>query len=149
MTATAAGVFRRTALERADQRVAWERSDQAFFAAGACHILAWTCRESYPEEPIGIAAVRFPGERQVFHAFATWNGWAFDHSGWNREGDLLAANADFEGGPLEVVEIDADLAEFCDEHYSRMPHQYWRDPRPRARAYLGLHSPPWAGAPAP
>ncbi len=92
---------------------------------------------------------RSPRSATVRSASNIWNGWAFDHSGWNREGDLLAANADFEGGPLEVVEIDADLAEFCDEHYSRMPHQYWRDPRPRARAYLGLHSPPWAGAPAP
>jgi len=36
-----AGMFRRTPEERADQEVSWRRTDQAFFAAGACHILAW------------------------------------------------------------------------------------------------------------
>ncbi|MBE1611454.1 hypothetical protein [Actinopolymorpha pittospori] len=32
--------YRRTPAQRADQRLAWERPDEAFFASGACHILA-------------------------------------------------------------------------------------------------------------
>ena len=103
MTAQAAGMFRRTEVERSDQRVAWERPDQAFFAAGACHVLAWACRDAYPDRLIGIEAVRFVGEQQVFHTYATWNGWTFDHSGWNPEPQLFAANTDFEGHPLERV----------------------------------------------
>lgn len=144
VTAIAAGTFRRTPIERADQRIAWERRDQAFFAAGACHVLAWTCRESYPDRDIGIAAIRFPGEPHAFHAFATWNGWAYDHAGWNLEADVLAANAQFEGRPAELLRIDSDLAEYCAEHASRMPDQYWRDPLPRARAYVARHAPPWS-----
>lgn len=143
MAVTAAGAFRRTAIERADQRIAWERTDQAFFAAGACHILAWVCRDAYPERSIGIAGVRFAGEWQVFHVYAVWDGWAFDHSGWNPEPHLLVANTDFEGRPLESVTITEDLAEFCRQHYSRMPHQYWQDPLRRARAYVERHRPPW------
>ena len=142
--ATAAGAFRRTPIERSDQRVAWERSDQAFFAAGACHILAWACRDSYRNRPIGIAAMRLPGERYVFHVYATWDGWAFDHSGWNSEAHLLLVNSEFEGRPLDRVEITSDLAEFCERHHSRMPNQYWRDPLPRAREYVGRYVPPWA-----
>lgn len=143
MEATAAGRYRRTPLERADQRVSWERSDQAFFAAGACHILAWVCRESHLERSIGITGLRFAAEQQVFHVYATWNGWAFDHSGWNRESQLLMVNEDFEGRPLERLTIAGDLAALCAEHYSRMPDQYWRDPVPRARDYLVRYPPPW------
>jgi hypothetical protein len=145
MTAHAAGIFRRTGIERSDQRVAWERTDQAFFAAGACHVLAWACRDAYADRSIGVEAVRFAGEQQVFHTYATWNGWTFDHSGWLPEPQLFTANTDFEGHPLERVEIAVGLAQFCEQHNHRMPHQYWRDPRQRARDYVGRHQPPWAG----
>ncbi|MEV6526573.1 hypothetical protein AB0M43_32040 [Longispora sp. NPDC051575] len=143
MTATASGAFRRTPIERSDQRVSWERTDQAFFASGACHILAWTCRDLYPDRPIGIAAARFVGERPLLHTYALWNDWAFDQSGWNPERQLLAVNAEFEGHPLERTLITSSLAEFCDRHTHRMPHQYWADPLPRARAYVSRHVPPW------
>lgn len=139
----AAGAFRRTAIERSDQRVAWERTDQAFFAAGACHILAWVCRDTYPDRLIEVAAVRLAGELPVVHTYAVWGGWAFDHAGWNPEQQVLAVNAAFEGHPLERVPISTDLAEFCAEHHHRMPDGYWRDPIPRARAYVGRHLPPW------
>jgi hypothetical protein len=141
--ATAAGKYRRTPLERADQRVSWERPDQAFFAAGACHILAWVCREAHPKRSVGVTGLRFAAEQQVFHVYATWNDWAFDHSGWNTESQLFMVNQAFEGRPLERVTITATLAAFCEEHRSRMPTQYWRDPLPRAREYLGRYPPPW------
>lgn len=143
MSARAAGEFRRTEIERSDQRVAWERPDRAFFAAGACHVLAWACRDTYTERAIGIEALRFEGEQQVFHTYAIWDGWTFDHSGWNREPELVAANAAFEGRPLERVAIAVDLAAFCEQHDHRMPHHYWHDPVQRARDYVARHQPPW------
>jgi hypothetical protein len=139
----AAGRFRRTPLERADQRVAWERTDQAFFAAGACHVLAWVCRDAHPDRGIDLAAIRFREEATAFHVFAVWEGWAYDHAGWNPEPELLAANEEFEGRPIERIAITSSLAEFCAEHVSRMPEQYWSDPLPRAREYLARHEPPW------
>jgi hypothetical protein len=142
--ASAAGKFRRTPIERVDQRVSWERPDQAFFAAGACHILAWACRESHPERRIGITGLRPAGQQQVAHVYAIWNGWAFDHSGWNREQQLFEVNQDFERRPLERVAITADLSVFCAEHTHRMPHQYWQDPLLRAHEYLARYAPPWA-----
>ncbi|MEV4622240.1 hypothetical protein AB0J74_26450 [Asanoa sp. NPDC049573] len=66
----AAGEFRRTPLERSDQRVSWQRPDQA-------------------------------------------------------------------------VPITVGLAAFCAGHVHRMPHGYWDDPLPRARAYLRRRTPPW------
>lgn len=88
--------------------------------------------------------MRFEGEQQAFHTYATWSSWTFDHSGWNREPQLLEVNTDFEGHPLERITITVGLAEFCEQHYHRMPHQYWRNPSQRARAYVGRHQPPWA-----
>lgn len=88
--------------------------------------------------------MRFEGEQQVFHTYATWNGWTFDHSGWNPEPQLLAVSTAFEGHSLERIEITVGPAAFCEQHCHRMPHQYWRDPLPRARAYVGRHQPPWA-----
>ncbi|MGC5334108.1 hypothetical protein ACPXCB_26270, partial [Micromonospora sp. DT62] len=68
----------------------------------------------------------------------------FDHSGWHPEPQLLAVNTEFEGRPLERVKITVSLAEFCEEHHSRMPNQYWRDPLSRAREYVSRYIPPWA-----
>ena len=73
----------------------------------------------------------------------TLNDWTFDHSGWNPEPQLVAVNTDFEGHRLERVAITVDLAAFCEQHYHRMPHHYWRDPMQRARDYVGRHKPPW------
>jgi len=67
------------------------------------------CRDLYPDRLIEIAAVRLAGEWQVFHTYAVWDGWAFDHSGWNPEPRLLAVNTDFEGHAVERVRI-ADSA---------------------------------------
>ena len=143
VSARAAGEFRRTPRERADQRVSWDRPDQAFFAAGACHVLAWACREVYADQPIGIGALRIPGEPHAFHVHATWRDWTFDHAGWLPEPELLRANEEFERQSLDRLEITTGLAEFCAQHYSRMPHQYWSDPTERARAYIGRFPPPW------
>ncbi len=88
--------------------------------------------------------MRFEGERQAVHTYAKWKGWAFDHSGWNPEPELLAVNTEFEGHRLERIEITVGLAEFCEQHDHRMPHEYWRNPVQRAHEYLSRHRPPWA-----
>lgn len=143
MTIHAAGEFRRTQLERDDLRVSWDRTDQAFFSAGACHVLAWTCREAYPERDIELEALRFVDDGRVFHTYATWQGWTFDASGWHLEPLLLEANQAFETRPVERMPVTIGLAEFCEEHRHAMPHQYWQDPRPRAHRYVAGHAPPW------
>jgi hypothetical protein len=79
-----AAVFRRTDAERRDQELAWNRPDQAFFAAGACHILAWTFLETYPDAGFQIVALRKLGDEHPCHVIATDNHRAFDHAGWTR-----------------------------------------------------------------
>ncbi len=98
------------------------------------------CRDTYPDRPIGLAGLRFAGERQVFHVYATWADWAFDHAGWNREADLLAANREFTAstGPDRIRATSPLLP----GPHHRMPHQYFGDPLPRARDYVNRHPPP-------
>ena len=127
-----------------DQRLAWQRPDVAFFAAGACHVLAWTCRAVHADRDVGITALRFADDGRVWHTYATWQDWAFDASGWNPEADLIAANERFEHRKLATVSVSHDLGEFCRVHQHRMPQDYWSDPMPRARAYVARHTPPWA-----
>ncbi|GIF47760.1 hypothetical protein Afe04nite_22990 [Asanoa ferruginea] len=104
------------------------------------------CRDAYPERSIGLVALLLDGDRYPFHVYASWDGWAFDASGWHAEPLLVQVNEDFEGRPVERVALTVDLAEFCAGHVHRMPHQYWGDPLPRACAYLSHFAPPWAGS---
>lgn len=146
MAVVAAGMWRRSEAERVDQRLSWVRTDRAFFAAGACHLLAWTCRATYPDEMIGIASLVLAGENLAYHTYAIWGGWAFDHCGWNQESDLVAANEQYEGKSSQRIQVTTDLGQFCQDHHHRMPHEYWDDPRPRARAYVSRYPPPWSSS---
>ena len=68
---TAAVAFARTAEEREDPRRLWARSDRAFFAAGACHILAFRFVERRRTDGFRVVCIR-PLEG-IFgtHAYAT------------------------------------------------------------------------------
>ncbi|MEH0845969.1 hypothetical protein V6U81_26680 [Micromonospora sp. CPCC 205711] len=134
---TPAAKFRRTPAERADQRLSWKRSDQAFFAAGACHVLAWVALERYASAGFGIVGLRQFGEPYVSHVIISNGRWAFDHDGWTPLPELLRATAEYEPHPRwELLPITSTLRKFCAAHRSRMPGQYAHDPVPRAREYL-------------
>ncbi|WP_121257260.1 hypothetical protein [Nocardioides ferulae] len=144
MVAVAAGEFRRTLEQRRDQRTSWERTDEAFFAAGACHILAWACRSVHVAQRPEIVALRLPGARYAMHTYAVVGDWAFDFSGWNPEQSLIEANRQFEGEHRsERLVIGSTLEEFCAEHRHRAPHLFVHDPWPRAVAYVRRFAPVW------
>jgi hypothetical protein len=77
--------YKRTDAERSDQTLAWQRSDKAFFAAGACHILAWTFLEIYPAAGFHPMGLRRVGQAHADHVYVTDGTWAFDHDGWTLE----------------------------------------------------------------
>lgn len=134
---TPAARFRRTQAERVDQLLSWKRSDQAFFAAGACHVLAWVAVDRYASAGFGIVGLRQLGEPYVSHVIISNGRWAFDHDGWTPLPELLRATAEYEPDPgWELLPITSTLRHFCAAHKSRMPAQYAHDPLPRARRYL-------------
>jgi hypothetical protein len=88
------GVFRRTDAERRDQELAWNRSDQEFFAAGACHILAWTFLETYPDAGFELVDLRKVSEKDGFHVVASNGRMAFDHAGWTPLDELVGLSVE-------------------------------------------------------
>jgi len=129
-----AGLFRRTEAERADQMLSWQRSDQAFFASGACHILAWAFAESHPG--FQIYGVRPNGEENFEHIIAGDGLWAFDHCGWTLTAELLEAY------DAEAIPIQTDLETFCARNNHRLPEQFAFLPWQRARDYIARIDPP-------
>lgn len=139
--------YKRTDAERRDQRLAWQRPDKAFFAAGACHILAWTFLEVYPAAGFRPVGLRRVGQAHPGHAYVTDGTWAFDHDGWTLEEELLEVTrcAHTRSGPeieIERLDLGVDLEAFCVEHNSRTPDQFAFDPRPRALRYLATFDTP-------
>lgn len=129
--------FRRTPAERADQMLSWNRDDVRFFAAGACHILAFAFLEAYPRacfDPVGLWA---RGQAHPMHVYVTDGVWAFDFDGWTPVDELLAVtratepDADYEQRPIET-----DLSSFCREHNHRDRPYYAFDPWERALRYI-------------
>ena len=139
--------YRRTAAERADQLLSWQRSDKAFFAAGACHVLAWAFLQRYPAAGFAPVGLQESGEPVVSHVYVGDGRRAFDHDGWTLEDELLtvtrAATASQTPGTLvERLALPGELTAFCARHNSRLPSQYAFDPWPRALAYIARFEPP-------
>lgn len=140
--------FKRTAEERADQLLSWNRGDTAFFAAGACHILAYAFMETYPEagfQPIGLWSRE---AKDPSHLYVTDGTWAFDHDGWTPQSELLAVTratnprADFRPRPIHM-----DLNTFCVRYYHRPRRLFAHDPWERALRYIAQFDPPHRLAP--
>lgn len=135
--------YERTAAERADQFLAWNRSDDAFFAAGACHILAFTFYNLYPNRELTLVLLQphqqFKG--QGTHVYAVDGEWAFDFNGWSKEADLLAATREaygkkYPGWDFDRVDIKDDLETFCHKNNHRAPAYFAYLPWERTYAYI-------------
>lgn len=133
--------LRRTEAERQDQMLSWNRPDDAFFAAGACHILAFRFKTRRRDKAWDIAYIRPHGDRVGSHVYVTDGTWAFDFNGWTPEHVLLELSAiacrrlDPTWGYTRII-IDQTLEAFCHAYRCRLPSEYAFDPTPRADAYL-------------
>jgi hypothetical protein len=137
-------LFDRTSEERKDPFLSWKRKDQAFFAAGACHILADLFIQLHPNENFKMIYIKphegFTGN----HVYASNGKWAFDHNGWTEEKVLLAATQKacgekYPGWRYErhVIESATDsLEKFCKANHHRLPWQYAHLPWERAYNYI-------------
>lgn len=131
----------RTPAEQADQDLSWQRCDERFFAAGACHILAWTFLRTHPNAGFRAVGLRLAGEQYAWHVYVTDDVWAFDYYGWTPEQELLEVTQAEKAGtgdkrPLQRVELPSDLTVFCREHFHYEPHEFAELPWARAQAYL-------------
>jgi hypothetical protein len=128
--------------------VAWERPDEAFFAAGACHVLAYRCAAAYPGVPVGIRAMRRADDGAVAHVVASWKNWLFDFNGWHPTADLLGTNERFERIAFKLHPIETSIEDFCAQWNHRLPSQYHHDATTRADQYVRRFTPPFYAQPA-
>jgi hypothetical protein len=137
-------LFERSVEEKSDPFKSWARDDQAFFAAGACHILADLFVRLHRQDGCKIVfikpAVGFLGN----HVYASNGEWAFDHNGWVREDELIAATEavykeSFSGWSYEKHIIEqsmTSLEEFCKTFNHQLPWQFAYLPWERAYKYI-------------
>jgi hypothetical protein len=116
----------RSPAERLDQLLAWQRPDAAFFASGACHVLAYRflarhsrdCWRAIYLKPAG----GFPGS----HMYASDGRWAFDFNGWVPEPTLFDVTAKecerrWPGWTAERITVQEPLEVFCQRWNLRRP----------------------------
>lgn len=137
-------LFDRTPEQKRDLFKSWARDDQAFFANGACHILAELFVQLHLDEGYKMIylkpAPNFPGN----HVYASNGEWAFDHNGWNKETDLLelttkAYEKKFPGWSCRRITIEPSmtaLEDFCKQNNHRLPWQYAYLPWTRTYNYI-------------
>jgi hypothetical protein len=141
--------FRRSVAERNDPMLAWARDDVSFFAAGACHILAWAFTATRPG--FAVIHLRPLGGHPGHHVYASDGMWAFDHCGWTPEAELLAVtSADyrraFPGWRCERIPVRDDIETFCRNNNHRLPAQFPYPPWQRAHAFIARFAPGNGGA---
>ncbi len=139
--------YTRTHAERADALLAWERDDRAFFASGACHILAHQFLSLHLGEGYELVYIKPHGTTTGSHMYAGNGAWAFDFNGWTRETELLDVHA----AAYRNVDPDWDydrivltegLPEFLKHTNELRPPEYFPElPWRRAHAYIRQFEP--------
>jgi hypothetical protein len=143
---TAAIELMRTPAERDDQQRSWARPDRAFFAAGACHILAFRFLHLHPVEGRDVVYIRPSAGLLGSHVYVSDGVWAFDFDGWTPERVVLketvrSCRSRWPGWGFDRVVISGTLDQFCAENHHRRPCDYAFDPILRADAYIRQFAP--------
>ena len=138
----------RTPEEKADLEGGWARSDEDFFAAGACHVLAGAFLEAYPQSQFRPFMIQPARGFRSGHVVVASDTTAFDCRGFSPRAQFLSRYAEscqvlFSGWSYELVAVHDPIGwDFCRAHHHRHPSQFFRDALPRARAFLRRFAPP-------
>lgn len=141
-------LFDRTPEEKRDIFVSWSRSDQAFFASGACHILANLFVQLHQHEGYKMIHIKPAQGFTGNHVYASNGEWAFDHNGWTKEKELLSTTSKafrekYPNWTYERTVIEnslTSLEDFCKANNHRLPWQYAYLPWERAYKYIARFS---------
>lgn len=123
----------------------WNLPDRVFFAAGACHILAYAFLERFPLAAFGPIWVRPRNGFTGNHVFVTDGYLAFDYHGYVPSGQLLdhftkRARRIFPGWAADLVPVTVSLVNREEARTIGMdirePTQFLHDALPRAHRYL-------------
>lgn len=144
---------RRTPGSKRDPVKQWGSPDRVFFAAGACHILAYAFLEGYPDSGFQPAWIRPRAGHTGNHIVVVRGELVFDYHGYSRWPLYWAhtkrrANQWWAGWDADIVAIhkEALVSNVEGRAYAGLwmkePTQYLLDPLPRAQEYLRKFSAP-------
>ncbi|MDB6168832.1 MAG: hypothetical protein JWM88_1696 [Verrucomicrobia bacterium] len=146
-------IISRTPEQKADLEWTWERCDEDFFAAGACHILAGTFLEMHPAAGHHALMLQPAEGFRGGHVVATDGTTVFDCRGWSPLAVFLhryteGCRAIYPGWNCTLVKVAAPLSwAFARETNCRHASQFFRDPIPRAQAFIRGFPPPAPSGP--
>src|SRR5690606_15602752 len=129
----------RTPTEKADAIASWDRPDEQFFAAGACHILAGAFLEEHEQSGFSAYLVEPASGFSGRHVFATDETTAFDWRGYRSRRAYLGlleeeCRALMPGWRYSLVPVPEPLGwSFCRVHCHRHPSQFPGDVVARAK----------------
>lgn len=133
--------YRATPAIKSNPVLSWARDDKNFFAAGACHILAFLFIQLHPNEGFEFIHIKPKDGFGGNHVYASNGIWAFDYDGWTKETELLRVTE--EAYSKEEPEWDYDrvvvtdnLEDFCKNNNHRSPSYFLHLPWKRAYDYI-------------
>jgi hypothetical protein len=138
---------RRTPGAKRDLVKQWKLSDRVFFAAGACHMLAFEFLDRYPKSGFEAFWIRPIGCHTGNHIILIRNDIVFDYHGFSKwpqywAHTLRRANQSWPGWSADFVPIhkraliSRDYASKYRGLSMKEPHEFLFDPLARARRYL-------------
>jgi hypothetical protein len=139
---------RRTPGAKRDPAKQWALPDRVFFAAGACHMLAYAFLERYPHRGFEAKWIRpTPGHTGNHIVVVRNDGCVFDYHGfsdWSRywTHTVRRANQRWPGWSADVVKIHTEAlvsrrrAREYEGLWMKEPQEFLFDPLVRARRYL-------------
>ncbi len=135
--------YPRTPEERRDIFLAWKREDKAFFASGACHILAHQFLSLHPDEGYELIFIQPVDGFTGTHMYASNGTWAFDFDGWTLEKELLEVyeavyKKAYPGWEYDRIVIKEGLPAYiaAGKHQLRPPEYFAELPWKRAYEYI-------------
>lgn len=145
---------RRTPGAKRDPAKQWALPDRVFFAAGACHVLAYAFLERYPHSGFEAKWIRpAPGHTGNHIVVVRDDGCVFDYHGYSDWSQywthaVCRANRWWPGWSADVVNIrmDALVSRRRSREYEGLvmkePQEFLFDPLARARRYVQTFSAP-------
>lgn len=136
-------IYTRTPEEFRDVFLAWRRDDKAFFAAGACHILAHMFLSLHYGEGYELIHIKPKADYEGSHMYASNGIWAFDFNSWTLEEELLevfeaAYKQVYPAWEYERIVINEGLPAYvaAGNHHVRPPEYFPELPWKRAYEYI-------------
>ncbi len=146
-------MYRIESFKKRDPYLRWALPDRAFFACGACHILAYAFLELHQVRSLRAIWLNPDAGYTGNHIYVASSDWVFDYHGYSDPERYHAhtwrkAQRWWPGWNATPVELPMDVlvseakSKTYDGLWFRKPTQFLHDALPRAHAYLTRFSSP-------